>query len=750
MLVRGKQIDSRQNSAVGSRLGTRGLIFAVSVAAFIACSPNGEDMEVVDLIADRQPIELQWEEESIDLGSPNARRHLAAGWNPILAGLQESFVWTRGDESRLDFDLVSSRDLELVLRCRCLPDTDLPPQEVSILIGNEEVGRVKPGSSFADHSVRLPAERLRAGRNTVVFRYSWARSPKSLGHGSDWRRLAIAVQNIEILGSLSASSPRFDPSAGCLTLPEGSAVQWALSISPGTKLAVEQIDAEFGHGSIVVSIANDGGQERELARWIPGTDFVVDFPRHTDGPVRVIFRHLPGKGGDGTVVLRGVRLKIPTKTATGESNRPGASVSFPELGKIDKPNVVIYLVDALRADHLGVYGYARATSPRIDAFAEQALVFDQAWANSSWTRPAVASILTGLRPEVHRTNRRDDVLPNEITTLPELLRAEGYQTAAIVANPNISAIFGFDRGFDEFSLLEDQKSRSVDIHEAASLWLSREREELKPFFLYLHTVDPHLPYDPPEEERRIFAAGVERRDLGSTSVVGTLQARHLIDEADYVDDLIDLYDGEIAANDRQFGRLLDVIDDLGLSDRTIIIFLADHGEEFFDHGGWIHGTSLYSEVLRIPLIIKVPGRQADGRTAMPVQQADLMPTILGLLGMPAPSNLQGRNIVAGTSTRGNLLGAFLDLDGAWGRSVIDDGWHAIQHGRHGHMGLPEIYRLESDPAEKENLARTLSARPAVMLGNDRDQIRDEEDQYQTSDAEVDAETRKQLQALGYL
>ncbi len=743
-------IESRQNSADGLRLGTRCLIFAVVVVVFIGCSPMGEEMEVIDLIADRPPIELQWEEETIDLGTPLARRHLAAGWNPPAAGPQESFIWSRGDESKFVFDLVSPRNLELVMRCRCLPDPNLPPQEVSILVGNDEVGRVSPGPTYADHSVRLPKERLRAGRNTVVFRYSWARSPKSLGHSSDWRRLAIAVEKIEIRGSLSASPPRFDHGAGSLTLPVGSAVQWALSISPGMRLEVEQIDAEFSDGGIVVSIVNDGRQEQEFGRWTPGTDFSVEFPGHTDGPARLIFRHLPGKADNSAVVLRGVRLTNPTATSARESNQPGVSASFLEFGKIDRPNVVVYLVDALRADHLGIYGYTRATSPRIDSFAEQALVFDQAWANSSWTRPAVASILTGLRPEVHRTNRRDDVLPNDITTLPELLRAEGYQTAAIVANPNVSAIFGFDRGFDEFSLLATQTSRSVHIHEAASLWLSRDREESRPFFLYLHTVDPHLPYDPPEEERLLFAAGVERRDLGSTAVVGTLQARHLVDEADYVDDLIDLYDAEIAANDRQFGRLLDVIEDLGLSDQTIVIFLADHGEEFFDHGGWIHGTSLYSEVLKIPLIIKVPGGQTAGRTAMPVQQADLMPTILGLLGMPAPSNLQGRNMVAGTSSPGDPLGAFLDLDGAWGRSVIDDGWHAIQHGRHGHMGLPEIYRLESDPAEKDNLAPTQSARPAVMLGNDRVLIQADEDRYQTSDAEIDAQTRKQLEALGYL
>ncbi len=618
-----------------------------------------------------------------------------------------------------------------------------------MLVEEKEVGRITPGPSFADHSVQLQKADLRAGRNAVTLRYSWARSPKSLGHGPDRRRLAIAVDRIEVKGTVAASSPRLDPKSGSLTLPAASSIQWALWSSPGSRLEIDTIAAEVEDATIVASVQLSNGQGQEIGRWSSGGNYTAEFPATVGGPVLLTLRHVPGGHPGGDAILRGLRVRSPAGGFGREEERQTNTGLVLEPPTAAPLNVVIYLVDALRADHLGVYGYDRPTSPRVDSFAEQALVFEQAWANSSWTRPAVASILTGLRPEVHQTNRRIDSLPEGVPTLPEILRENGYQTAAVVANPNVSSTFGFDRGFDKFTLLAHGHNRSLHLHHEVSRWLSEDREDTRPFFLYLHTVDPHLPYDPPEEERQRFASGVERRDLGSTEIVGALLARHFPDEAQYADDLIDLYDAEINNNDTSFGRLLDEIDDLGLSDSTIVVFLADHGEEFYDHGGWIHGTSLYSEVLRIPLIIRVPVSSNVGRTCIPVQQADLMPTILSLLGLSMPMGLQGRNLLSPPSLRAPLS-AYLDLDGAYGRSVVENGLHAIQHGEHGYQGLPEIYRIEDDPTEENDLARTSGARPAMMLSDDQILMQSEIGRFRPSETEVDEETRSRLEALGYL
>lgn len=737
--------------------GTRGGDFGLVVTAcslvcifgtLVGCSPVSEKSEPINLISDRTPVEFQWEEASVDFATWGARRHLAAGWNPPSYEQPRIFTWSRGEQSEIEFDLVAARDLDFVLNCRALPARGMPPQEIALLIGDDEVGRIFPGQNFAEFSVRLPREKLRAGRNSIVLRYAWARSPKSLGDSKDWRRLAIAVKEFKIRGAHQSTSPTVDGNDS-LTLPPGSAVQWALSVNSGASLLGQWMDDRSADGTIVVSLVQDIGTEFEITRWSVGDRLSIRFPEEIRGPARLTLRHLPGEASNGPLVLQSLVLNNPKSTHAVEGSPQQSTALFHGPDKTDRFNVVIYLVDALRADHLGVYGYQRDVSPRVDAFAEESLVFDQAWANSSWTRPAVASILTGLRPEVHKTNRRDDRLPLEIKTLPEMLHSNGYRTAAVIVNPNISGIFGFDRGFDEFTLLPTETSRARHVYEAASLWLSDRRDQSEPFFLYLHTVDPHHPYNPPDEQREIFAAQVERRDLGSTEVMGTLQARHLVDEADYVDDLVDLYDAEIAANDKQFGRLLDHIEDLGLSDQTLVVFLADHGEEFFDHGGWIHGHTLYSEVLRIPLIIRVPGSGSVGRTALPVQQADLTPTILGLLGLSIPPDLQGRDLGSGTLSRISL-GAFLDLDGAFGRSVIDEKWHAIQHGSHGYLGQPEIYDVVSDPTESSDGYPEQSARPGLMLGEDRDSTRPIEGRFNASDAEVDEETQEQLEALGYL
>ena len=314
------------------------------------------------------------------------------------------------------------------------------------------------------------------------------------------------------------------------------------------------------------------------------------------------------------------------------------------------PLVIVYLVDTLRADHTGPYGYARDTTPELDRFAQDAVVFDQAIASASWTKPSVASLLTSLPPGRHRAVQLRDRLDDAVLTLPEMLQAKGYATGAVIAN---SVIYlkeaNFQQGFDYFEGLHGEEGRPSKIVEAAPLvdralaFLDARRG--LPTFLYVHTMDPHVPYTPPAPFDRRYEPHPTEGHPGQdprTDYHEPLDRERLIAQ----------YDGEIAYGDHELGRFLRELRARGLYDDALVVFLADHGEEFLDHGQWLHGRSVFDELVRVPLLVKWPGRRGAGqRVAGQVQVVDVLPTVLQSLGLPLPpaEAIVGRPLLTGAT-----------------------------------------------------------------------------------------------------
>ena len=301
----------------------------------------------------------------------------------------------------------------------------------------------------------------------------------------------------------------------------------------------------------------------------------------------------------------------------------------------DAPLVVIYLVDTLRADHTTPYGYARDTTPELAKFARDSVVFDTAIAQASWTKPSVASLFTSLLPGRHRAVQLRDPLDPGHVTVAEMLQARGYATGAAIANSVIySAGVNFDQGFDFFCGLHGANDRPSKVVEAAGVvdsalrWLD-ERPGF-PSFLYAHTMDPHVPYTPPPPFDMKYEPHPAPDHPASDP---RFDYREPLDR----DRFIAQYDGEIAYGDQEFGRFIRGLKERGLYDRALIFFLGDHGEEFQDHGQWLHGRSVFDELIRIPLIVKFPGqRDAGRRIAQQVQEVDVLPTILENEGLPVP------------------------------------------------------------------------------------------------------------------
>jgi arylsulfatase A-like enzyme len=295
----------------------------------------------------------------------------------------------------------------------------------------------------------------------------------------------------------------------------------------------------------------------------------------------------------------------------------------------------VYLVDTLRADHTGPYGYARDTTPELDAFARDAVVFEKAIVSASWTKPSVASLFTSLPPGRHRAVQLRDRLDDDLLTLAEMLQARGYATGAAIAN---SVIYlpeaNFHQGFDYFEGLHGAEDRPSKIVEAAPVvdralaWL--EAREGLATFLFVHTMDPHVPYTPPAPFDRRYEPYPTEGHSGQdprTDYKEPLDRERLRAQ----------YDGEIAYGDREFGRFVRELKVLGRYDEALIVFLADHGEEFLDHGQWLHGRSVFDELVRVPLVLKMPGRREAGRrVAQQVQVVDILPTVLESQGLPVP------------------------------------------------------------------------------------------------------------------
>ena len=336
-----------------------------------------------------------------------------------------------------------------------------------------------------------------------------------------------------------------------------------------------------------------------------------------------------------------------------------------------RPNLLLIVIDTLRADHLSAYGYARDTSPNISALADRGTLFLDAVSAASFTMPSMASLLTSRLPYEHRVRQHPSRLAQGELTLAEVLRRAGYVTGGVVRNPLLIRKWGFDQGFGFYDAIQSsllygaehplfllevferfrRASRNAEgTTESAVRWLRRHRKD--PFFLWVHFFDPHFPYNPPPPYDDVFsprpATAYEKLPRGYRS--GELKPDDVGVGAVTRDELFEgvvQYDGEIAYVDRHVGRLLDTLNQFGMSERTLVVLTSDHGEAFGEHGvTFEHGFNTYEELMHVPLLIAWPLRVAPGRRVQTqVSLIDVAPTVLDLLGSPIPPSMRGRSLV---------------------------------------------------------------------------------------------------------
>lgn len=394
-----------------------------------------------------------------------------------------------------------------------------------------------------------------------------------------------------------------------------------------------------------------------------------------------------------------------------------------ERASPDRPNVVLVVMDTLRADRTSAHGYARATTPVLDELARRGTLYERAYSTSSWTWPSTASILTGLDPAAHGVvSEAECHVSEDLETLPEALQRAGWTTAAFACNPLVSPTRNFDAGFETFAHSGDRFVMSPQVMSDVTAWL--EAHASTRFFLYLHLVEPHELHRSRVEDRARFA-GPMPSDLDEHALHAYAQ-RLLANEprADVVSDahlrwLSDAYDAAVASGDHALSEVLAKLDEIGLRDDTVVVFTSDHGEELLEHGHLQHGQSVHTELVHVPLVIAGPGFAAGARVATPVSNRHLAPTLalVGGVRLALDDAIDLR-----TDPRAEAL--YLATDSGWWngardvpvRALRDGGWSA--HGRLGESSGWRLYDLRADPGELVDVAsahpdRTESMRRAI-------------------------------------
>jgi arylsulfatase A-like enzyme/SAM-dependent methyltransferase len=331
------------------------------------------------------------------------------------------------------------------------------------------------------------------------------------------------------------------------------------------------------------------------------------------------------------------------------------------------PAVLLVVLDTVRADHLSCYGYERPTTPNLDRLAAEGELYRSAWAHSPWTLPAVASILTGLPPQDHMAGRAAGggfyPVRAGVVTLAERMQAAGYRTGAVVNVEFLSPGSGIERGFADYdywpSAAAGQPPRGARETTAAALSWAAD-QGAAPFFLVVHYFDPHLPFDPPPPYDALYEPeGGERAPRGfgaDVRVVEEMRTGAKVPTERFRESLVARYDGEIRSVDEELGALRHGLEALGRWDSSLVVVVADHGEELWDHGGFEHGHSHHRELLRVPLIVRRPGgRHAD--VAGRVRQIDIVPTVLEFAGQGQADGLPGRALDGETTGDAIALGS---------------------------------------------------------------------------------------------
>ncbi len=684
-----------------------------------------------------------------DFGVPGGAKYTLGGWltstgdDRVVAGASAMIV--PGTTAKLALPAASTDAQVIAVRARAGRR-----ERLRVFLNTREIGGGELGGDGAWTTVRVPVAGgvLKRGENTLLLR---AESP---GLAVDWVKLGPTGESDEAAPPSPEQLVALEGAEQALVLPAGLRAGFALEVPRGARFRTRVKGASDARLEVVAQ--RDGADELVLGR--------------------------AAATGDGAAIdadlapLAGQIVRIELRASGGETRALGPAVitldgTLPAAMRPVK-NAIVYLIDTLRADKLqAVNARSRVQTPGLARFVEQAAVMAGAHTQENWTKPSVTTLLSSLFPWQHQAITTEAVVPAAVELLPETLSARGFHTGAFIANGYVSDRFGFRQGWSSYRNYVREGRRNVAQYVAADVleWLD-QRPQDKPFFLYVHTIDPHVPYKPPRQflemyDARPYAGVVDFTN--DNELLEKIKAGRIPLDARDKAHLEALYDGEISYHDVHFNAIVDGLARRGLADDTMVIIVADHGEEFWDHGSVGHGHSVYEELLHIPMIVRLPGiTQRPLRVEDAVGLVDVMPTVLEALGQALPDGLAGQSFLP------LLLGETHDAPRATVSGFME-GWRTVVSGRykliHRTLERQMLYDLASDPREQTDLAaeRPIAVRylrgllglslGAVETGPARSspgrvaapaRVRPQVHTQETTT--IDPQTEEQLRALGYI
>jgi arylsulfatase A-like enzyme len=683
----------------------------------------------------------------INLGTPDQHKYIVGGWQTGWGerGSRGGLYLQALQRARLVLHDWAGGASAVVVRARSAHKK----QKVTLYVDDRAISSARVPPEWEELVFELPSP-LKPGHRTLTLAFTRSRRGKASAD-VDWVWLRD-----------EASAPRPNPKKSA-TLTFGTPRRALVADPPRTLSFYLEVPEQ---SALVFDYAGQGKPR-----------FEVRVSKHGAAPATLF----SGEGGprwrEGRVDLSGlagelVRLDLVSRGGAGgragwgepELLRKGRAPQVRPVGRDQRAKNLLYiLIDTVRQDVFrGFNPKTRVEAPAMDRLARESSIFTNAYANSNWTKPSVATIWSGLYPSTHNTKTKPARLPREVPVYSEHLRKHGFATAAFIANGYTSGKFGFKRGWDHYRnyIREDKPYKAVHVYADALAWLKRNRD--KRFFLYIQSIDPHVPYEAPRPFLSRYHEGEYKGRLGPT-VTG-------YETQDFNEGKVPFseedrqytrahYDGEVTYHDHHFGLFLEQVRRMGLLDETLLVVSNDHGEELLDHGKYGHGHTLYEELIRAPLVIRYPPLfPAGGVYDEVVELVDLLPTELQVLGLPWLNGIEGLSLLGLVQGRPAMVpGYAISEYRQLGRAVRLGTYKLIRW----RSGKTELYDLARDPGEQENVAASHPvARRAceVYLGEGlgvpgkglRLNRMPRRRRFDGGEARIDPDLRRQLNALGYI
>lgn len=702
----------------------------------------------------------------IDFGTTDAAKYTLGAWKTGWGRLHERdgvrYAHAVSATSRIFFPWETAEELVVRIRIKRFGAT-----YASSYLNDKDIVRIDlPSDDWDVRTFRLPADRVNAGENHLMFRWSGTQevAGEALAAAIDWIHIASATRaeaaaSAEPLTQAHVRSLPPDPGGGPrLLVPAGGGLSYPLEVPAGpATLGLVVAAAADRAATLTVRAAADGTAPLELRREEIAAGAA---PR----PVAIDLAGLAGKvirldldatGGDVALSGAGV-FRDP---------QPGEPAALARIGQVKAKNAILVMIDTLRADHVPPYGPTRVQAPVLGLLAERGVLFERFSAVEDWTKPSCATMLTGLYPNTHKAQTDDVRLPSTVRMISEDLKAAGWTTAAFIANGYVSDKFGFNRGWDHYTnfIRESKPTRADNVFGRALEWIEQHKD--RPFYAYVHTIDPHVPYAPPEEFLKLY----DNKPYDGPIVPAKthLQIEEIKKKTMQVGDrdkerILALYDGEISYHDGQMGSFLKRLDELGLLEDTLVIVTSDHGEEFWDHDSVGHGHSIFQELVHVPFLLMWKGVIPAGRrVADNHDHTVIVPTIFEALGLPPPDYCEGRSVLPRALGR-EEIGPHAGFSTHQGdRMAVWSGRHKFQLSG---AVRGALFDLEEDPQcktdrddERPITVRYMRALLGAFLGapdkrfwRHPDLRRANVGDVAVERAQSDPELDRQLEALGYL